>query len=368
DQGDPARQAVQAVDEVQAVDHAHDPDHGENDPDHLRELDVARPERVADVGHDDPGPHRDPGQEQLAQELPARPQVVPIVERADDRGDQGSEEQPGDVRVGERLRDVDAGQPAAGEGESATDHQEGNHDRDAPAARERLLVHAPGVRMVEDPVLADVADDPRGRHEGDQHRHHEPGDEDREHGACLNGPAHTASSSNRPGTGKRATMSATSSRMRSLTPASSRRSIASVISRAIARISAGPKPRVVVAGVPRRIPDAVLGGSASNGIAFLLTVIPTSSRRLSASLPVTPRGVTSTSMRWLSVPPDTTRAPRSAMASASSAAFSIVRCWSRRNGSSAASFSPTALAATTCISGPPWTPGKTVLSMRSPRV
>ena len=50
------------------------------------------------------------------------------------------------------------------------------------------------------------------------------------------------------------------------------------------RYSSGPKPRVVVAGVPTRIPEAVLGGSGSKGMAFLLTVMPTSSRSGSASL------------------------------------------------------------------------------------
>ena len=43
------------------------------------------------------------------------------------------------------------------------------------------------------------------------------------------------------------------------------------------RISSGPNPREVVAGVPTRIPDAVFGGNGSNGMAFLLTVIPISS-------------------------------------------------------------------------------------------
>ena len=65
----------------------------------------------------------------------------------------------------------------------------------------------------------------------------------------------------------------------------------------------------------------VLGGCWSNGMPFLLTVIPISSRRCSASLPVTPSGVTSTSMRWLSVPPDTTRAPSPATVSARTAAL-----------------------------------------------
>ena len=122
-------------------------------------------------------------------------------------------------------------------------------------------------------------------------------------------------------------------------------------------------PRVVVAGVPTRIPDATLGGLASNGIAFLLTVMPTSSSSASASRPVTPSGVTSTSARWLSVPPLTSRAPASASVWARTRAFSIVRAWSRRNSPDAASLNATALAATTCISGPPWTPGNTDLSI-----
>ena len=109
-----------------------------------------------------------------------------------------------------------------------------------------------------------------------------------------------------------------------------------MIIRPISRISSTPKPRVVIAGVPTRMPDAMFGGSVSNGIAFLFTVIPISSRRCSASLPVTPSGVTSTSIRWLSVPPETTRAPIR-RASRQTAAFSMVRRWSSRNGSSAAS-------------------------------
>ena len=69
-------------------------------------------------------------------------------------------------------------------------------------------------------------------------------------------------------------------------------------------------PRDVTAGVPTRMPDDVFAGWVSNGIWFLLTVIPTSSSSASASRPVTPSGITSTSMRWLSVPPETT--PRAA--------------------------------------------------------
>ena len=125
----------------------------------------------------------------------------------------------------------------------------------------------------------------------------------------------------------------------------------------------GPIPRVVVAGVPMRMPEAMFGGFASNGIAFLLTVIPTSSSSVSASRPVTPRGVTSTRARWLSVPPETSRAPASRIVSARTEAFSMVRAWSRRKPSVWARCRATALAAITCIRGPPWTPGKTDLSI-----
>ena len=81
--------------------------------------------------------------------------------------------------------------------------------------------------------------------------------------------------------------------------------------------------------------------------------------------PVTPSGVTSTSIRWLSVPPETSRQPLSASVVAARRSRSCAR-WSSRNSGPAASFSPTALAAITCISGPPWAPGKTVLSTGPP--
>ena len=44
------------------------------------------------------------------------------------------------------------------------------------------------------------------------------------------------------------------------------------------------------------------------------------------------------------------------------AAFSTVRRWSSRKASPAASLKATALPAMTCISGPPWMPGKTLRS------
>ena len=48
-------------------------------------------------------------------------------------------------------------------------------------------------------------------------------------------------------------------------------------------------PRVVTAGVPMRMPLATIGGFLSNGIAFLLTVMPARPSAASATLPVRPR-------------------------------------------------------------------------------
>ena len=64
-------------------------------------------------------------------------------------------------------------------------------------------------------------------------------------------------------------------------------------------------PLVVTVGVPTLIPLVIIGGLSSKGTAFLFTVIPDKSRAASASLPVISLFRKSTSMRWLSVPPET---------------------------------------------------------------
>ena len=89
----------------------------------------------------------------------------------------------------------------------------------------------------------------------------------------------------------------------------------------IRSISASFIPRVVIAGVPMRIPDAIAGLFGSYGMVFLFTVIPTASSAFSACFPVSPTGRTSTSMRWLSVPPETMRSPAFASDAASVRAF-----------------------------------------------
>ncbi len=80
--------------------------------------------------------------------------------------------------------------------------------------------------------------------------------------------------------------------------------------RATSRHSSLPEAaRLVIAGVPMRMPLATIGFCRSKGIAFLLTVMPISSRYASTAFPVRPLTETSTSSRWVSVPPPTRRRP-----------------------------------------------------------
>src|SRR3972149_11615805 len=72
-------------------------------------------------------------------------------------------------------------------------------------------------------------------------------------------------------------------------------------------ISCSLNPRVVVAGVPSRIPEVTNGERVSLGTVFLLTVIPASPSVCCTSFPVGPSLPKSISIRWLSVPPDTIR-------------------------------------------------------------
>src|SRR5262249_8814525 len=93
---------------------------------------------------------------------------------------------------------------------------------------------------------------------------------------------------------------------------------------AISPISGSLMPAVVTAAVPSRSPLVTNGFSGSFGIAFLLTVIPARSSASWATLPVTPKGRRSTSMRWLSVPPDTIRNPSPSRPAASARALRTI--------------------------------------------
>ena len=50
--------------------------------------------------------------------------------------------------------------------------------------------------------------------------------------------------------------------------------------------SAMPKPRVVPAGEPKRMPEVIIGFSGSNGTPFLLQVMLARPSAISAALPV----------------------------------------------------------------------------------
>src|SRR6202035_2818394 len=89
--------------------------------------------------------------------------------------------------------------------------------------------------------------------------------------------------------------------------------------------SAAPKPRVVSAGVPNRMPLVYQAPLGSDGMALRLVTMPESSSADSACRPVTPNDCTSSSTMWLSVPPVTSRAPRRKNPSASALALSATR-------------------------------------------
>src|SRR5207249_4334075 len=166
-----------------------------------------------------------------------------------------------------------------------------------------------------------------------------------------------------PGTGKRRVRSRTSAATSFATVSSPFACRIRPMSAPMRSISASFIPRVVTAGVPMRMPDAIPGFWGSYGMVFLFTVIPTASSAFSACLPVRFSGRTSTSIRWLSVPPDTMRRPAFASDAASVRAFTRICFAYALNSGVAASFSITALPAITCMSGPPWTFGNTALSI-----
>ena len=73
---------------------------------------------------------------------------------------------------------------------------------------------------------------------------------------------------------------------------------------ATASDSISVKPRVVIAGLPMRMPEVTNGFSGSFGIVFLLTVMCAPASAVSASLPVIFFARRSTRNRCESVPPD----------------------------------------------------------------
>ena len=100
-----------------------------------------------------------------------------------------------------------------------------------------------------------------------------------------------------------------------------------MISEAISGISAGVIPWVVTDGVPIRTPLVTNGLRGSSGTVFLLRVIPAESSTAWASLPVRSASKVrrSTTIMWVSVPPETMRNPFSASAAARAEALATIR-------------------------------------------
>ena len=136
------------------------------------------------------------------------------------------------------------------------------------------------------------------------------------------------------------------------------------ISSTISPISGSLAPRVVIAGVPTRIPEVWKAERLSNGTMFLFTVMSAATKAFSATLPVRSGNFVrrSISMLWLSVPPEMILYPLSVKALAIAAAFAFTCAWYVLYSGSKASPKATALAAITCSSGPPWIPGNTAES------
>ena len=115
--------------------------------------------------------------------------------------------------------------------------------------------------------------------------------------------------------------SLTRAAVRSMRAASSTSRATPATSRPISRNSSGPKPKVVAAGLPRRIPLGLTAVPVSPGTVFLFTTRPARSRAAAVFRPAGSAPSRRTSTRWLSVPPETSRRPSARRDSASAAAF-----------------------------------------------
>ena len=173
DERDPRRQAVETVDEVDAVDHPDDPEDREARGEPVRERDDVAAERVRDERDADPEGDREDAEDDLAGELPARPEVEEVVDRAERRGRRPADQQRGQL-VGERraqgLLDAERQEPAevAGRDEDQRDRDERRRDGDAAASRDRDDVDAAGLRPVDHPVADDEPSDDRGQDQRDE--------------------------------------------------------------------------------------------------------------------------------------------------------------------------------------------------------
>ena len=124
-------------------------------------------------------------------------------------------------------------------------------------------------------------------------------------------------------------------------------------------ISASFKPRWVIQGVPKRIPDGMRGGLVTrDGVAVQRRSrrYPGCARpyhRKAASRPHRRCVLQSILVRWVSVPPKGMRSPRSLQTAVRATQFWTIWCWSWRNCSVWASLKVVARAAMACNAARP---------------
>ena len=136
------------------------------------------------------------------------------------------------------------------------------------------------------------------------------------------------------------------------------------ISDAISRISSAPMPAVVTDAAPSRSPLVTNGFSGSFGIAFLLHVIPAPVERLLRDLAGdAERAQVDQHQVVVGAARDDAEALGRRARSASAGALATTRPRTRGTTAGSPRWNATALAATTCISGPPCRPGNTALSI-----
>ena len=351
---DPGGQPVESVDEVDRVRERDDPQRGDEREDARSEHERAG-EGDLELLHRRPGEVQDARGEDLAGDLGRRGHAAEVVDEADDEDHPAREDHAHEL-VGRHVDDVQGGDERA---EPDRDAQPREH-RDPAAVGRDARVHGPIARHARGtppcarstragPVSTNVVIPAVAAM-----RTYQPSPSIRTWAPPLGtgGTRRTASPprcARRPAPPRR--------RGDAATGRSARRS---------APISSGPIPAVVSAALPRRSPDVTNGLRGSSGIWLRLSVIPARSRTSWASLPVSSASKSrrSTSRRWLSVPPVTSRNPSASRPDAERGGVARRRRGrSARTPGVAASRNATAFAAITCSRGPPWSPGNTAESI-----
>ena len=185
---------------------------------------IVNPMAIGGAKRDDPGPERvvdevdldaerdgARSQRDLTEELPARPQVEQVVQRAERGGDRSSEQQRRDPERMQRRRDGDQVGELVDDQEPAGHREErGGHDQPA-APRDRFAIDPPSPGPIHDPAQEQEPPDLRGEDERNQGGRHEDGDDRPDRGADPRDEGHAAG---RPGTGKCDTIARTSAARR----------------------------------------------------------------------------------------------------------------------------------------------------------